>query len=84
MWNISDAGPVAVYTAVRLWHQSPDFINVSRRKNEQLANSVTRVIETEWAPSATQAAMDQLLRAGAIALAALLCVATQVRPAYLQ
>lgn len=41
MWNISDAAPVAVYTVVSPWHQSPDFINVSRRKNEQLANSCT-------------------------------------------
>ena len=54
MWNISDAGPVAVYTVFSLWHQSPDFINVSRQENEQIANSITgrwdtlRHTETHW------------------------------------
>lgn len=63
-----------VYTAVSRWHQSPDFINVS--KNEQ------RVTETDWTPPEMPAIMQRLL-AGAV----LLCVVTQVRcgfPAFLR
>lgn len=68
------------------WHQTPDFINVSRRKNEQLANSCSarrtpsHRFLTNWAPSAPPALMDRLCDC-VTAVALLLCVATQVRPA---
>lgn len=79
MRSISDAGPGAVYTAVSLWHQSSDFINVS---GEQTAALASQVSETDWAPSATPAPMERPLCDCGIALAVLLCVATQVRPVH--
>lgn len=41
IWNISDPGPATVYPAVRLWHQSEDFIKVHVHRARQWANSNT-------------------------------------------
>jgi len=41
IWNISDPGPATVYPALRLWHQSEDFIKVDVHRARQWANSNT-------------------------------------------
>lgn len=93
MWNISDAGPEAVYTVSqpvtsesRLYKCQQTQDGAVSKQLHRSHHTVTQVSETDWAPSATRAHMDRLLCDCVIALAVLLCVATQVRPApaYLQ
>ena len=93
MWNISDAGPEAVYTVSqpvtsesRLYKCQQTQDGAVSKQLHRSHHTVTQVSETDWAPSATRALMDRLLCDCVIALAVLLCVATQVRPApaYLQ